>query len=119
MNIAVREALKAAEQCIGELSPTQARVEAMQMIQAALEPPAPQRSAVEVVSGFGEPEAVDELRIIQAELAEMPADVRNLIDVHATHFREYLKRHGFEPKGAPYMALALVGAEIAAGELKP
>jgi hypothetical protein len=30
------EALKAAEQCIGELSPTQARVEAMQMIQAAL-----------------------------------------------------------------------------------
>jgi hypothetical protein len=29
-------ALEAAEQCIGELSPTQARVEAMQMIQAAL-----------------------------------------------------------------------------------
>jgi hypothetical protein len=30
------EALKAAEQCIGELSPTQARVEAMQMLQAAI-----------------------------------------------------------------------------------
>jgi hypothetical protein len=30
------KALEAAEQCIGELSPTQARVEAMQMIQAAL-----------------------------------------------------------------------------------
>lgn len=31
----MREALRAAEQCIGELPPTQARVECMQMVQAA------------------------------------------------------------------------------------
>lgn len=35
-NERMREALSAAEQCIGELPPTLARVEAMQMIQAAL-----------------------------------------------------------------------------------
>jgi hypothetical protein len=69
--------------------------------------------------GVGDAETVNDLRTILADLAEMPPEVRNQIALHATHFREYLASHSREPGLPAFMALALVGAEIAAGELTP